>query len=119
MTEQELREKIIGILKNRKVDTLFNEHVASVYGKEDAPNCENYLIITANLILAAIKENYVSKEEIEKLEVIGDEQIGELIYVKDTEKLLPGIWLEFLEMLRGIAQAQLQDVKDTLLGVKK
>jgi len=49
-------------------------------------------------------------ERIREEALLSDEEIGSLIYVKDEEKLLPGIWLEFLEILKGIAQAQLDKV---------
>jgi len=63
-----LRKKIVEALKRRGVDTLFNEHVMGVYGKEDAPNCENYLITTADQIIPLIKEaKYVKLAEDQSL----------------------------------------------------
>lgn len=68
---------------------------------------------------ALIEENYVSKEEIEKLEVIGKEEIRRVAYRRNSSfEAANFAYTRKIDADECIAQAELQDVKDTLLGKK-
>lgn len=107
MTEQELREKIARLIwmNGDENDSGFR-----------FLNKENRVFIVANQILTLIKENYVSKEEIEKLEVIKLKKVPKQIYDYHRDTIHDKA--NYVAGFEDGKQAQLQDVKDTLLGKK-